>query len=174
MKFTLESLQPPDFAKVAAMAREIWPEAYSSIISAEQIEFMLGEMYSVAKIEKETESGDARYFWILRDQVRIGFTAFGPLIENRTCEIHKLYILPQCHRSGAGRFGISQIEAIATGHQSSHLELRVNRNNTRAILFYESCGFEKHTSDCKEIGNGFVMDDYILRKPLDEGKGFPS
>ncbi len=174
MKFSFEELESPDFPRVEEMARVIWPGTYSSIISLEQMEFMLGEMYSEEKIKDEIQSGDARYFWILSDRVRIGFTAFGPLIKNRGCEIHKLYILPQHHRIGAGQFGISQIQTIAENVGSNHLELRVNRNNTRAISFYEARGFEIHATDCKDIGKGFVMDDFILRKQLDDGKVFPS
>jgi ribosomal protein S18 acetylase RimI-like enzyme len=50
------------------------------------------------------------------------------------------------------------------------LELNVNKKNP-AILFYEHLGFYREKEVVIDIGNGFVMDDYIMvldltQKPL--------
>ncbi len=45
------------------------------------------------------------------------------------------------------------------------LELDVNRDN-KARLFYEKQGFVVYKEKDTDIGNGYMMNDYVMRKPL--------
>ena len=47
------------------------------------------------------------------------------------------------------------------------LILNVNRYNTGAVRAYERCGFVIRESGDFPIGNGFVMEDYIMARALD-------
>ena len=40
--------------------------------------------------------------------------------------------------------------------------LTCNRHNTDTLAVYEHLGFTKVREEVTDIGNGFVMDDYIL------------
>jgi hypothetical protein len=40
--------------------------------------------------------------------------------------------------------------------------LTCNRHNTKTIAVYEHLGFQKVNEEVTDIGNGFVMDDYIF------------
>ena len=42
------------------------------------------------------------------------------------------------------------------------IELNVNRNNTKAIRFYEHMGMHKVSQGDFPIGNGYYMNDYIM------------
>ena len=44
----------------------------------------------------------------------------------------------------------------------SWLTLAVNRNNRTAIAAYRKWGFEVTATSLREIGSGFVMDDYLM------------
>jgi ribosomal protein S18 acetylase RimI-like enzyme len=44
--------------------------------------------------------------------------------------------------------------------------LRVNRNNYQAILAYEHLGFVRIGELCSDIGNGYVMDDFVYQFDL--------
>ena len=46
------------------------------------------------------------------------------------------------------------------------LWLQVNKQNTGAVGFYTAAGFEVIREAVFEIGGGFVMDDYVMRKPV--------
>jgi ribosomal protein S18 acetylase RimI-like enzyme len=46
------------------------------------------------------------------------------------------------------------------------LILAVNKRNEKAIAAYRKQGFAVRDSVCVDIGNGFVMDDFIMAKPL--------
>jgi ribosomal protein S18 acetylase RimI-like enzyme len=150
---------------VTSLAHQIWPDVYSEMISGEQIEYMLDWMYSPEKIREEIRSG-IRYQLIKRQGKPIGFFSFGPLSPGEPCFIHKIYVAPDHHRKGFGSRALLEIERMASTEGASGLELRVNRENKRAIALYHQSGFQITAEDCADIGGGFVMDDYIFRKDL--------
>ena len=61
---------------------------------------------------------------------------------------------------------LAEIASLVAAAGASSLELRVNRGNVAAIGFYRKNGFTVHAEDRREIGNGFVMDDYLMRLEL--------
>ena len=44
--------------------------------------------------------------------------------------------------------------------------LTVNKNNTKSIEWYKQKGFEIKEAVVFDIGNGFIMDDYLLEKSV--------
>ena len=46
------------------------------------------------------------------------------------------------------------------------MTLRVNRNNINAVAAYERFGFGIVATNKKDIGGGYVMDDYLMLKDL--------
>ena len=48
---------------------------------------------------------------------------------------------------------------------ANSLELQVNRNN-KAKNFYEKLGFVEREIIKLDIGNGFIMDDYVMENKL--------
>ncbi|MHB8279561.1 MAG: GNAT family N-acetyltransferase, partial [Candidatus Humimicrobiaceae bacterium] len=48
----------------------------------------------------------------------------------------------------------------------SAISLTVNKNNSNAIKAYEKLGFKNMGSVVKDIGHGFIMDDYKMEKKV--------
>jgi ribosomal protein S18 acetylase RimI-like enzyme len=46
------------------------------------------------------------------------------------------------------------------------MKIRVNKNNQRAIVFYEKVGFVRKNEIRTDIGNSYVMDDFCYEKKL--------
>ena len=67
---------------------------------------------------------------------------------------------------GVGRRLIATTEARARAQRCSTLILNVNKNNVRAIRAYEKNGFVIREAVVVDIGSGFVMDDFVMAKPL--------
>jgi ribosomal protein S18 acetylase RimI-like enzyme len=61
---------------------------------------------------------------------------------------------------------LAQLRERLAGSGARTLELRVNRHNAAAIGFYRKNGFTAFADDCREIGGGYVMDDYLMRRDL--------
>jgi len=81
-------------------------------------------------------------------------------------KLHKLYLLPEMHGRGLGSLLLQHVEREVRAGAGHRLVLSVNKRNARAIAAYRRNGFDIADSVVTDIGNGFVMDDYIMAKDL--------
>lgn len=155
-----------DLETIRDLARRIWHEHYPAMISPAQIDYMLVQGYATPTMRTEIEDG-TRYQLAFADDQPVGFAAHGPDAEDATTLwLHKLYVLAGNRRSGVAKTLLDSVLAHAAERSSQAIRLRVNRGNRGAIAAYRRLGFVIETTDVKDIGNGFVMDDYIMRRPL--------
>jgi ribosomal protein S18 acetylase RimI-like enzyme len=148
------------------LARQIWPSTYAHIISQAQIDFMLDWMYSFAALQAQFEEGHE--FHILNTAGSdSGFIALEWVNHKGAAElkINKLYVLPTLQRKGAGRSLINKAIERAQERHATSIFLQVNKAN-EAKNFYLKLGFEIREEAVFDIGNGFIMDDYIMALAL--------
>ena len=74
-------------------------------------------------------------------------------------------MLPSQHGAGVGREMIEWIITEIKMQEASALQLNVNKNNP-AIYFYKKLNFNISRQEVIDIGNGFVMDDYVMTRVL--------
>lgn len=147
------------------MARSTWPAAYGGIISAEQIGYMLDKMYNKGELLSQFQAG--HYFLIAEeDDKDLGFAGFSVTdSKNGVYKLHKLYVLSETHGMGVGKLLINEVVDLIRAAGGKFLQLNVNRNN-KATEFYKKAGFSiKETVDL-DIGNGFLMNDYVMEMPV--------
>jgi ribosomal protein S18 acetylase RimI-like enzyme len=84
----------------------------------------------------------------------------------RVLHLHKLYVLPQHHRRGTGSGLLNQAFQAAWDAGCQHVRLNVNKGNHPAIALYRRHGFVVEASVVNDIGGGYVMDDYVMVRPL--------
>jgi GNAT superfamily N-acetyltransferase len=152
----------PAISKLAGL---IWREYYPSIITPEQIEYMLAAMYSLEKLRTELRDG-IRYERLLVGGELAGFASFGETEGAGEFKLHKLYLNPAKHGRGLGSLLLAHCEQEAQKLGARRLILNVNKRNAKAIAVYQKNGFRITDSVVLDIGNGFVMDDYVMAKPL--------
>lgn len=154
-----------DIPLLRDLAHRIWHACYPGIITVEQIDYMLGWMYSPEKIADELATG---VHWELTtfNGADAGFLALT-CPDAAPAELHKLYLLPELHGHGHGQAMLRRAFDIAASHGCPELHLRVNKGNTRALRSYERAGFSIIDSLVADIGGGFVMDDFILARTID-------
>ena len=150
---------------IAALAEAIWRAHYPGIISNEQINYMLARMYDVDVMRQELENGIA-YDRLMIDGELRGFASYGPTSNDDELKLHKLYVHPACQRRGYGAELLNRVESVAREHGFASVVLTVNKRNAKAIAAYRKNGFTIHESVVTDIGGGFVMDDYVMVKPL--------
>jgi ribosomal protein S18 acetylase RimI-like enzyme len=95
----------------------------------------------------------------------VGF-AHGHPLQDGDYKLDKLYVDTDWQRHGIGGKLIAETGARARSHGFTRLVLRVNRQNQRAIDAYLKQGFTVATLVVEDIGQGYVMDDYVMVKPL--------
>ncbi|WP_291144500.1 GNAT family N-acetyltransferase [Flavobacterium sp. UBA7680] len=143
-----------------------WPITYGEILSQTQLDYMLGLFYSEEALSKQIENKEQLFYLISDSQSTIGFIGIEHNYKNEAItKIHKIYLLPETQGKGYGKIVFESIEKLALESNSKALLLNVNRFNT-ALNFYKKLGFEiKETVDI-EIGNGYLMEDYVMGKQI--------
>ena len=151
---------------ISELAGVIWRACYPGIITMEQIDYMLARMYALDVLRDEIRSQGIRYDRLLLDGKLVGFASYGPTSEPGVMKLHKLYLLPEMQGRGLGSRLLQQVEGEVRTGGARRLILSVNKRNTKAITAYKRNGFVIVESVVTDIGNGFVMDDYIMAKEL--------
>lgn len=164
IKITDASIE--DIAKIQEIAHITWPITYGEILTAEQLEYMLDLIYSDEALSRQIQNKEQLFYLISDADSVIGFIGIEHNYNNEAVtKIHKIYLLPKTQGKGYGKIVFEEIGKMALENHSKDLLLNVNRFNT-ALNFYKKLGFEiKETVDI-EIGNGYLMEDYVMWKNL--------
>jgi RimJ/RimL family protein N-acetyltransferase len=149
-----------DIPIIYKLAEKIWYDHYLTIITAEQIEYMLHKFYSPAALEKLMKDG--QIFYLIQDEKEssIGYLA---ITQNQPdfWFMNKFYIRTDLQGKG---FGAEVLKLWEVKANPKELSLQVNRKNFKSINFYFKSGFTiKEVADF-DIGNGYSMDDFIMVK----------
>jgi ribosomal protein S18 acetylase RimI-like enzyme len=148
------------------LAERTWKVTYASILSPEQMKYMLDLFYSEASLQKQMQDG--HQFIIAKEKGNaVGFASYSVKSDEEpdTYRLHKIYIAPDQQGKGIGKLLIGFIINDISTYDATNLELNVNRNN-KAMDFYRKIGFKVVKEEDINIGNGFFMNDYVMSLPL--------
>jgi len=151
-----------DINSIQQLAEKIWNAHYSGIISVEQISYMLEEMYSAESLASQMESGH-EFFMAFVNEEPAGFMSMQKRSTGNYF-LPKFYIDTEIHRKGIGSALFDYV--IRETGNPVEIELTVNRKNYKAINFYFKNGFIiDHIADF-DIGNGYFMHDFVMKRKL--------
>jgi len=148
---------------VATLACKIWHEYFTPIIGKAQVEYMLEKFQSTKSIEQQIKNGFI-YFLLINNAEPIGYA--GIFIKDSELFLSKLYVVLAERNKGFGKQVIVFLEDLALEQGAKKITLTVNKNNSNTIDAYQKMGFINVESVIKNIGENFVMDDYIMEKNL--------
>ncbi len=151
-----------DVETIQQLAEKIWRKHYVEIISMQQIDYMLDKMYDVESLQHQMKNG-CEFILELVDEMAVGFISISKKNETELF-IHKLYVDTSKHRKGLGKAMLD--EALRKNKWAKEERLTVNRQNFKAINFYFKNGFVIESVANFDIGNGFVMNDFVMLKVL--------
>lgn len=161
-----------DISVIRDLARRSWEHAYQDILSGDQMEYMLSTMYSAEEIAEQLQHTRYHYYLIKDDNSGLydGFIGYENGYEKKTTKLHRIYLVPESKGKGAGKRAMDFLKEKAADYGDDRIILNVNKYNP-AINFYGSQGFRIYDEGVFDIGNGFVMDDYLMEfligKPAD-------
>ena len=130
---------------------------------------MLDWMYSLERLQHDRTSGVV-FEWPIVAQIPVGYMATQIDSPAAVLHLHKLYVLPQFQGKGLGGRLLEHSIQAATQAGCRSVRLHVNKGNHRAIACYHRHGFSREASVVNDIGGGYVMDDYVMVRPLDPNK----
>jgi len=157
-----------ELAIVRKIADQIWPATFAAILSPDQIVYMMQMMYAPEVMAAELAGG--RVFEVLYlDGQPAGYVSFERYPDApATVKLHKLYLLKQFHGLGWGSYLLKHVMRQTKALDCRCLRLNVNKNNHAAIKAYLRNGFITVESVKIDIGNGFVMDDFVMQVEVDQ------
>lgn len=80
--------------------------------------------------------------------------------------ISKIYTHGSARGKGVGNSILDFIQKECVDNNVSSMWLTVNKNNQNSIAWYQRRGFEIVEEAKVDIGGGFYMDDYIMKKTV--------
>lgn len=160
----LDAMQEADFAVLAQLGETIWREHYASIISHAQIDYMLNNRYSAENLRQYLGAEDR---WLdivkLTDQP-IGYCSCALTAQSGVMKLEQFYLLAKFRGKGLGSLMLRHVEERARRLGCNTITLQVNKHNTTPIAIYRKAGFSVQEEAVFDIGHGFVMDDFVMKK----------
>lgn len=146
-------------------ASEVFIDYYIPLIGEKQARYMADLFLSQDAILKLIEDGAV--FRLVKDEGNIiGFCEYKK--EEGRLFLSKLYARKDRRHKGVGRFMFEDVKAYARRNGLKKIYLTVNKGNTPSYEIYLHLGFKVIDSVVNDIGQGYVMDDYIMEYTLNE------
>ena len=134
-----------DLQTIHEMAEIVFRETYRTILSPEQMDYMMEWMYSLPNLEDQVLRGHVYYIAWAGDEPQGYVSVRKDSVDADGTEVW--------HLEKHVRDNKMSVKA--------RIELNVNRNNP-AVGFYRNQGFSIIRQGDFPIGNGFYMNDYIM------------
>ncbi len=152
-----------DIPLIRQLAEQTFHFTYLPLQPKEKVDYLFRLMYGIPSLTEQMNGG--QHFILCKDET--GYLVYASYEINckktGTTNIHKIYVLPAAQGKGVGKKLIDSISAFARQYKNQILSLNVYRQNP-AILFYEKLGFIKVEEVNIDVGNGFMMNDYVMEK----------
>ena len=155
----VEATTDADLTTIESLARDIWTESYEGIVPRAQTDYMV-ERFQTAPALREQIGKGYTYLIVTVDGVPAGYCGYVP--DDKGLFLSKIYISKDYRGSGLSTKLFDRLRVIARSLGKDRVHLTVNRNNAHAISVYEHEGFVGVGTADTPIGEGFVMNDYLM------------
>jgi Acetyltransferases len=156
-----------DLKVIHEMAEIVFRQTYKSILSPEQMDYMMEWMYSLANLQNQVNSGHVYYIAWADDEPQGYVSVRKDSVDADGTEVwhlEKIYVMPSAQGIGLGNRLLETAKQHVRDNKVSvkaRIELNVNRNNP-AVGFYRNQRLSILRQGDFPIGNGFYMNDYIM------------
>jgi putative acetyltransferase len=148
--YQLRPIEPRDDVEIARIIRTVMPEFGATgsgfAINDPEVDWM-----SRAYTEPR-----CTYFVVERDGMVVGGGGVAPLVggDDRTCELRKMYFLPEARGIGAGAAMMQRCLQAARGFGFQQCYLETLRGMDAAMRLYERSGFQRIDGPLGDTGHG--------------------
>ena len=150
-----------ELKELAVLADSIWHECFVDIISEGQIDYMVGKFQSYEAMTGQISEQDYSYYAVREDGELCGYIGMKPEKDERFF-LSKLYLRSDKRGKGIASQMLEKVFEEARACGKKQVYLTVNKHNDHAIAVYKKIGFKVIDEVVTDIGNGYVMDDYIF------------
>lgn len=145
---------------IAALADDIWHEHFTPIIGTAQVDYMLDKFQSVDALNRQIMKEGYEYFVLIYEYLMAGYV--GIREDEDALFLSKLYIHEECRGKHITTNVMNYLTALCKKRGLNKIWLTCNKHNEKTLAVYHHLGFETVREQVTDIGNGYVMDDFIL------------
>ncbi|MEA5037533.1 hypothetical protein SDC9_32817 [bioreactor metagenome] len=156
---------PAQIRETADLAEIIWTEHYTPLIGAAQVAYMIEKFQSVPAITAQIRQG-YKYFLMQSCGISAGYAAVLSEPMEKSLFLSKIYVEKSYRGRHFTSHTIAALKNICREEGLEKIRLTVNKRNHSSIAVYEHLGFVKVRDVVTDIGEGYVMDDYIMEATI--------
>ena len=156
----IKTIPAEEIDQLEQTAYRLWHQSYDDLLPAGQVDYMLHKFQSAPAMLNQQDEGYI-YRGVYDGEELVGYTASLP--QEERIFLSKLYLDKAYQGSGWGRKMIEDVFDLYEDMDTMYLT--VNKYNPTFVI-YRHLGFEVIDSVVTDIGQGFVMDDYVMQKVL--------
>lgn len=149
-----------DIKNLETLADEIWHQHFITILSADQIDYMVDKFQSYEAMTNQMLNQGYEYYFIVVDGETVGYTGIKNDVDKLF--LSKLYVKKDFRGKRYASEVFEQLKAVCRLRRLKSIWLTVNRFNDSTIAVYEKKGFQTIRTQVTDIGEGYVMDDYVM------------
>lgn len=151
---------------LAFIADTVWHEWFQTILSLEQIDYMVQKFQSFKAMKEQITKEGYEYYFLNVNGINVGYIGIHVEQDTGKLFLSKIYILKSFrgHRYASEAFEF--LEGMCQGLNLNSIYLTVNKYNENSINVYTKRGFQNIKAQVTDIGNGYVMDDYVMEKKV--------
>lgn len=151
--------------RLAVLASEIWNEYWPALIGQDQTDYMVEKYQSLDAIRRDMADNGYEYWFLIDDEGNVvGYTGGHDEDETNRFFISKIYLLKDERGKGYASQVIRFYEDLCADRGFDAMYLTVNKHNDLGIRAYDTKGFKTIEEVETDIGEGFIMDDFIMEK----------
>lgn len=151
--------------EITDLAEIIWHQHFTPIIGKDQVVYMVDKFQSFHALKEQLSEG-YEYYQIFDDGEFVGYTGIHP--ENGKLFLSKLYIKKEARGRHLATKAFQFLQNLCRERDLCAIWLTCNKHNDNSLAVYHHLGFEVIDTQEADIGNGFIMDDYIMEYPIAE------
>ena len=162
-----EAKTKPQLQQMAKLAADIWGEYWPAIIGEAQTQYMIENFQDYNSICTDISQRDHHYWFILAENGEvIGYTAGNVDKCSNRYYLSKAYLLKKWRGQKLSEQILAHYIQLCQEEKLDKIFLNVNKENHLAISAYKRLGFKVIESTEKELGGGFIMDDFVMQLDL--------
>lgn len=156
-----------DQAALARMANDIWHEYWPALIGEAQTDYMVDRFQSLEAIQTDMAENGYEYWFVEdADGNALGYTGGHVEADTNRFFISKIYLAASARGKHLCSQTVRFYDELCRERGLAAMYLTVNKHNELGVRAYTGNGFRVIESVVTDIGDGFVMDDYIMERPV--------
>ena len=158
-----------DRLRLSRLAEEVWHQHFDSLLPPGQTDYMIEKFQSYEAMGRQMAEERYQYYLFYEPGTEghegyHGYTGFR--IDEDALFLSKLYVLQPYRNRRLSSQALDFLITTAQNNGCKKIWLTVNRYNDHTVEIYKHWGFQVVREQCADIGNGYVMDDFIMELPV--------